>query len=197
MEGREKRVRTTVVSGHHRGMEPAPVLIDGEAILRRWRMDDAATLHRVVTDSLDHLSPWMPWAIGGYGEADAAEYLRSTREQWDAGEAFAYANISADGEILGGCGLMRRIDPGGLEIGYWIAKPHTGRGLATRAAALLTAEAFRIGARHVEIHHDQANHRSGAIPERLGFTRIGTAVPKVPGGTASTGTLVVWRRSAP
>jgi ribosomal-protein-serine acetyltransferase len=186
-----------MASGHHRRMEPARLLTDGDVILRKWREEDAPALQRVISDSLDHLAAWMPWAVGGYSEADAADYLQLTQERWAADKAYDYANVSADGEILGGCGLMRRIDPGGLEIGYWIAKRHTGRGLVTRAAALLTGEAFRLGARHVEIHHDQANHRSGAIPARLGFTRIGTAVSAMPGGTASTGTLVVWSRPGP
>ncbi|WAL63011.1 GNAT family N-acetyltransferase [Amycolatopsis cynarae] len=178
-------------------MEPSTTLTDGEVRLRRWRVKDAVVLHRAVNESLDHLAPWMPWAVDGYSEADAIAYLRLCQERWRTGEAFDYALVGAEEEILGSASLMARLAPGALEIGYWIGQPHTGRGLATRASALLAAEAFRIGARSVEIHHDQANVRSGKIPERLGFTRIGTVPPKLPGGTASTGVLVVWRKTVP
>ncbi|NKQ53783.1 GNAT family N-acetyltransferase [Amycolatopsis sp. K13G38] len=174
-------------------MEPAETLSDGEIRLRRWRRGDARTVHRVVNASLDHLAPFMPWAVGGYSRADAADFIRSSDEEWRAGKAFSYAVLGARGEVIGSCGLMRRIAEGGLEIGYWLAREHTGRGIATRAARLLTDEAFRIGARHVEIHHDPANIRSGLIPERLGYTRIGTMPATQPGGSAGTGKLVVWR----
>jgi len=175
------------------GMEPAETLSDGEIQLRRWRRRDADTLHRVVGDSLDHLKPFMPWAVEGYGKADAADFLRLSREEWRQGKAFSYAILDADGEVAGSCGLMRRIGEGGLEIGYWLARTHTGRGIATRAARLLTDEAFRIGASHVEIHHDPANVRSGLVPARLGYTRTGTVEATKPSGTEGTGKLVVWR----
>ncbi|HVW43065.1 MAG TPA: GNAT family N-acetyltransferase [Amycolatopsis sp.] len=174
-------------------MEPAQTLTDGAVRLRRWRDDDVADVHEAVSDSLDHLAPFMPWAVEGYSEADAAEFLRQAREEWRAGDAFAYAIVDAQGTVIGSCSLMRRIGEGGLEIGYWLAATATGRGVATRASALLTAEAFRIGAGFVEIHHDPANVRSGLIPRRLGYTRIGTVLSMQPGGTAGTGKLVVWR----
>jgi ribosomal-protein-serine acetyltransferase len=178
-------------------MEPAPELSDGEVFLRRWRDEDAPALYRAVNDTLDHLAPFMPWAVDGYSEADSVEFLATTQRRWRDGEVFDYANVSADGEIMGACGLMSRVGNGGLEIGYWIGKRYTGRGLVTRAAALLTAEAFRIGAGRVEIRHDEANERSALIPRRLGFTRVGTAPAELPGGTASTGVHVFWRLLAP
>ena len=174
-------------------MGPADTLTDGEVRLRRWRDDDLAEVHEAVTDSLNHLAPFMPWAVDSYSEADAAEFLRLAREEWRDGKAFAYAIVDAQDEVIGSCSLMRRIGEGGLEIGYWLAATETGRGIATRASALLTAEAFRVGARFVEIHHDPANVRSGLIPERLGYVRVATVPTTQPGGTAGTGKLVVWR----
>ncbi|TNC22992.1 GNAT family N-acetyltransferase [Amycolatopsis alkalitolerans] len=175
-------------------MEPAVELSDGEIRLRRWRTDEAAALYSVVHDSLDHLARFMPWAADRYSEADAVEFLATTEREWQDGEAFSYAIVTDDDEIIGACGLMTRIGDGGLEIGYWLGKPHTGRGVATRATALLVTEAFRIGANRVEIRHDQANERSGLIPARLGFTRVGSAPADLAGGT---GIHVHWRLPAP
>lgn len=176
---------------------PVEILPDGEVTLRRWRVADAEALRRAVSGSLDHLAPWMPWAVDGYGESDAAAFLALTRKKWESGEAFEYAILGAGEEVAGSCGLMARIGPGGLEIGYWLAKPRTGRGWATRAARLLTAEAFRMGADRVEIVHDVANERSAAVPRRLGFAPVGRSPAQLPGGTASTGTILVWRLLAP
>jgi RimJ/RimL family protein N-acetyltransferase len=41
--------------------------------------------------------------------------------------------------VIGSSGLMRRIGPGGLDIGYWLHPAWTGKGLATTAVAALTA----------------------------------------------------------
>jgi RimJ/RimL family protein N-acetyltransferase len=172
---------------------PAETLSDGEVLLRRWRDDDAETVHRMVNGSLGHLAQWMPWAVDGYTEQDAAQFLKVTQAGWRSGESFDYAIIAPDRAVVGSCGLMARIGPGGFEIGYWLGEDYTGRGLVARAAELLTAEAFRVGAERVEIVHDVANTRSGAVPKRLGFTEVTKRAAELRGGTASTGVVAVWR----
>ena len=49
-------------------IEHAPVT------LRRFRADDLDALFQAVTESLDHLRPWAPWAAD-YSRASAQEYL--------------------------------------------------------------------------------------------------------------------------
>ncbi len=151
---------------------PREILAHGPVTLRRWRAADADVVYRAVTESLDHLRPWMPWAAD-YDLASATGFVRQCELDWESGAAFNYAIISGD-DIAGSCGLMARIGPGGLEIGYWVHGERTGRGLATAAAAALTAEAFTLpGIDWVEIVHDAANVASGRIPRKLGFTEIG------------------------
>lgn len=163
--------------------------------LRRWRPSDVDLILRVVTESADHLTPWMSWATG-FDRAGAADYLRRCDDDWRGGKAYNFAIVAAGDEVVGGCGLMARIGPGGLEIGYWLHPHHTGRGIATRAAAALTAEAFRIGAERVEIVTDVANVRSAAIPRRLGFVEIARRPTDQPPTPARRGVNIVWRLSA-
>jgi ribosomal-protein-serine acetyltransferase len=176
------------------GMEtPAETLTDSEVTLRRWQHDQLDVVHHVVSDSVDHLAPWVIWAADGYEERDAAEFLELAAMNWARGEAFDYAICLPDGEVIGGCGLMRRIGPGGLEIGYWISRHHTGRGFVTKAVRLLVQEAFRIGAERVEILHDVLNVRSGAVPERLGFTMVEQRPSDQPPTSATSGVDQLWR----
>jgi hypothetical protein len=42
--------------------------------LRRYRDDDLDDLVRAVTESEDHLRPWLPWAAG-HSRASEAEFL--------------------------------------------------------------------------------------------------------------------------
>lgn len=164
----------------------------GEVTLRRWREQDVAALHQVVQESMEHLRPWVPWVADGYPPEAARAFVTSTVDDWDRGAAFNYA-IFVSGRLAGAASLMARVGPGGLELGYWLHPDHAGRGVATRAASLLVAEAFRVGAERVEIITDVANTRSAAIPKRLGFTVVDRRPPQEPITPGEDGLDVVWR----
>src|SRR5262249_42727348 len=104
---------------------PNELVFRAPVTLRRFRAEDHEALYRAVTESLDHLRPWLPWAQD-YSRASAEEYLARSVRHWDDGTEYNYA-ILAGGVLAGGAGLMARIGPGGLEIGYWVHRAHTGR----------------------------------------------------------------------
>lgn len=161
--------------------------------LRRWRASDADLCFRLVSESLEHLRPWMPWATADYSHADAADFLARSEEDWSAGNAFNYL-IVADGMPAGSAGLMARIAPGGLEIGYWVHPDLTARGIATAAAAALTDAAFALpGIDHVEIHHDELNLASGRIPAKLGYKAIETRRGRFEPAPGESGVDQIWR----
>jgi RimJ/RimL family protein N-acetyltransferase len=173
---------------------PRETLAHGPVTLHRWRAGagPAAELAKAVTETQDELRPFMPWARGEYGLADAEEFLASCEQGWESGTEFNYA-IRSSGELAGSIGLMARIGPGGLEIGYWVHRAWTSRGLATAATAALVDQAFRLpGVDRVEIIHDELNVPSGKIPRKLGFTEIERR-PLDPPALGGTGFGVVWR----
>lgn len=172
----------------------ADELSRGPVVLRRWRRADAEDLYRAVSESLEHLSPWMAWAAHGYSTADAVAYIARTEELW--GTDYDYAIVAPGPALVGSCSMMSRIGPGGFEIGYWVHPAHLGLGYATAAAAALTSEAFRIGADRVEIVHDLANVASGAIPRRLGFRELDRRAPQEERTAGEAGVDVVWRLCA-
>ncbi|GGS20355.1 GNAT family N-acetyltransferase [Actinokineospora fastidiosa] len=151
---------------------------------------DPVTVQRLVADAQPHLAPWMAWAAGEYTVESASSFLLDAATGWAAGTSFCYL-IAPGGVPIGACGLERRIGPRGLEIGYWLHPAHTGKGRAT--ATLLTLARTLDDIDHVEIHHDAANHASGAIPRRLGFTLVETAEPRPITAPAETGVGMIWR----
>ena len=172
----------------HEGLDARPdeVIENGPVILRRYREDDLDAVFRAVTESIDHLRPWAPWAQG-YDRESAAGFLASSIQGWDEGTVFNYA-ITTEGVLAGGIGLMARIGPGGLEIGYWVHQAFIRRGLATAASAALVEQAFRLpGVNRVEIVHDELNVASGGVPRKLGFTEVERRAldPAAPGGRVS------------
>jgi len=174
--------------------QPPETLVRDQVLLRRYRSDDLDTLEPLIAESLEHLLPWMAWAAD-HSRANVEGYLARVQQQWQDGTAYDYAIVADGGVLVGSCSLMRRIGPGGLEIGYWIHPGWTGRGLVTMAAAALTSAAFALpGTTHVEIHHDEANKASGAVPERLGYTLVSRTADAVRGSApGETGVSVVHR----
>ncbi|MET8565387.1 GNAT family protein [Streptomyces flaveolus] len=173
--------------------EPAENLTSDRVALRRWRTTDLDALDRAISESLDHLVPWMPWAADP-GRQQTAGFLARSHEEWETGQAFGYA-ITTGGVVTGSCGLHRRIGAGGLDIGYWLHPRWTGRGLATMAAGALVHQGFQLaGIDRVEIHHDAANPASGAVAARLGFTEVGRVqAPDGPAAPGEVGIHVIWR----
>ena len=172
---------------------PGELLTYGPVTLRRWRAADSEAVCNLVLGSMEHLRPWLPWAAG-FGPQDAAQFTERCEQEWESGTAFNYA-VTSGGVAVGSCGLMARIGPGGLEIGYWVDAGHLRRGLATAAAAALVSAAFGLpGIDRVEIVHDEANVASSGVPRKLGFTQIARRPhPDGPETSAESGTDVVWR----
>jgi RimJ/RimL family protein N-acetyltransferase len=163
------------------------------AVVRRHRLDDLDALQQAIEESRDHLRPWMIWA--DQTRQETASFLRGAREKWDAGEEFAFLVVDdADDRVLGGGGLHRRAGPEALEIGYWLRADATGRGVITAAARALTDAAFDLdGIERVEIHCDEANVRSAAVPRRLGYS-LAELRDKPPAAPAERGREMVWVR---
>ena len=164
---------------------PAPYRVETERlVIRCYEPRDAPLLKDAVDSSLDHLRPWMPWAEH---EPQTLEekivLLKSFRAQFDANESFVMGIFSADEkEQIGGSGLHPRVDPGGLEIGYFIRASATRQGYVTESTAALTRVGFEVcGADRIEIRVDPANEASLGVPRKLGFTEEATLRRRLPG----------------
>lgn len=170
-------------------------MLIGDLVLERWSIDDLDSLFVAITANLEHLRPWMPWAAN-HSRESVIEFLCESEAGWERGARFEYAIRDRDEAMLGSAGLMGRIGPGGLEIGYWLDARHTGRGIATLAAAALSEMGLALSTvERVEIHHDEANAASGAIPRRLGFVQV-AFVETQPQAAAETGRDLHWRLDA-
>ncbi|HLM63626.1 MAG TPA: GNAT family N-acetyltransferase [Acidimicrobiales bacterium] len=165
----------------------------GDLVMRRWRRSDVPALSAAVAESIDHLRPWMPWAAAEpLAPADREALIARWERSWETGDEFNYG-LFVGGRVAGSAGLMRRIGPGGLEIGYWVHVAHVRRGLATTASTALTDVAFtQPEVTHVEIHHDLANVASGRVPARLGFRLVGDE-PDEPTAPSEVGVARIWR----
>jgi len=149
---------------------PDPALADGEVLLRPWRPADAGALARAWAD--DEVARW----TGVPERTDRAAALR-----WIAGDADRRARglaldlvVEVAGAVAGEVGLSG-FDAGSrtVEVGWWVAPSHRGRGLATRAAGLVAAWAVAELSVDMAIARcDPANPASGAVARAAGFIRL-------------------------
>lgn len=164
---------------------PPPYRIETERlVIRCYEPRDAPLLKDAVDSSLDHLRPWMPWAEHEPQTLEEKiDLLKSFRAQFDANENFVMGIFSGDEkEQIGGSGLHPRVDPGGLEIGYFIRASATRQGYVTESTAALTRVGFEVcGADRIEIRVDPANEASMGVPRKLGFTEEATLRRRLPG----------------
>lgn len=171
------------------------VVVGPRLVLRRWRVSDVEILRDAIQRSVDHLRPWMSWiAFEPLSDREREALIRRWEDDWAADREVVFGAFLGD-EVVGGCGLHRRAGPNTMEIGYWVHVDHLRQGCATEMARILTSAAFTVpGIERVEIHHDKANTRSGAIPQALGFNLDGESSVK-PHTPAAIGIDVAWSMS--
>lgn len=141
-------------------------------VLRCWEPTDARLFEPALRVSREHIGAWIPPVWDEPSELDdIARRLGQFRAEFHAGIGFVYAMLDAtETEVLGEAGLMPRIGPGALEIGYWVHVDHVGLGLATEATRALTLAGLALNeVDRIEIHCDAANIPSAAVPRRLGY----------------------------
>ena len=165
-----------------------------DGVLSRVREADGEGIALAVRASLDHLRPWMPWATEAAAQVEAQRVrCREAEDLWERGSAYIYAlRQSHEGSVIGTFGLHRRVGPGAIEVGYWVHVDFAGRGYATAGAAALTQAGSALAdVERLEIHTDEANVMSAAIPRRLGY-RLDRVEIRPPEAPAESGRLQIW-----
>jgi RimJ/RimL family protein N-acetyltransferase len=150
-----------------------PTLRDDDSlILRPRRPEDADAL---VAACQDPEIPRWTRVPSPYTREDALEFIASSQRDAETGESVGVlAFDDRTGELLGSLSIMDLLaEPGYGEIGYWLAAPARGRGIATRAVRLLTDwghETLQLDRIEIIVHQD--NTASHGVPQRAGYERL-------------------------
>ncbi|MBS2964319.1 GNAT family N-acetyltransferase [Actinocrinis puniceicyclus] len=171
---------------------PEQFAVDG-MLVRRWTADDEQAGYEAITASYEPLHAWMDWISEPRTRQEHREWIERQLASWPSGFSYNYGVFdAAAGTLLAVIGVHDRVGPGGLEIGYWCHIDHTGKGVITRAARALTDILLALpGVDRVEIHCDEANERSAAVPRRLGY-RLDRIEDDTIAAPLETGRAMVW-----
>jgi RimJ/RimL family protein N-acetyltransferase len=153
-------------------MTKAHKIITERAVIRRYEITDAWMLKKTIDENLEHLRHWMPWVRNEPETLKAKlERVQNFRDSFYAGTDATFAVLNhGETELLGSTGLHPRITGNAREIGYWLAAPYTGKGLATEIVRALLKTGFEIELLdRIEIRCDVKNKASIRIAEKCGF----------------------------
>jgi hypothetical protein len=135
--------------------------------LRPWTIDDVATL----TEYYNNVNIWnnlRNYIPHPYNAADAEKFINTQIEIFPT---LNFAILNED-EIVGGIGitLLDDVYIMNVELGYWIAEPFWGQGIATIAVGLMTqyvVETFAINRIVAEVF--DYNKASMRVLEKNGY----------------------------
>ena len=115
------------------------VLQGQRCTLRRWRVDDAASLveHANNINVAKHLRDRFPHP---YTARDAQLFLKAI----STADPPTNLAIDVDGDAVGGLGYVpgSDIERYSAEVGYWLGEACWGRGIVTEALRIFTEHAF-------------------------------------------------------
>lgn len=144
--------------------------VDETISLRLIEDQDADDLFTLVQANREHLRQGVRWVEHIHSLRDMRTAIQRARKRLATDRGWE-AVIRVQGQTVGMIRLSRRepLDEIG-EIGYWLARPFTGRGIMTRSVAAMTSFGFAtLGLQKIIICCEPENHRSAGIPRRLGF----------------------------
>lgn len=114
-----------------------------ECQLRPWRLSDAADLATAIGSKKvqDNLRDGIPFP---YTEDDARAFIREMLDA-DPDAVYAYA-ITVEDRAIGSIGVYRQgnIHRRTAELGYYLAEPFWGKGLATSAVSAVCTASLTV-----------------------------------------------------
>lgn len=135
---------------------------------------DADELFSLTDANRGHLRQWLPWLDGVRRVDDTRTFIRAAQAQAARNDGLQLA-MTVDGRIAGVIG-HHHVDwrNRSTSLGYWIGESYQGRGFTTAACRALITRAFDAARlNRIEIRCAAGNHRSRAVPIRLGLREEG------------------------
>jgi RimJ/RimL family protein N-acetyltransferase len=139
-----------------------------------WAEDAPALAAAIADERIVRNLATAPWP---YRLRDAEAFLAQPRDPV-LPALLVFERTEAAPRLVGSCGLGRR-PSGAIELGYWIARPFWGRGIATEASQALIGIARALRLPSLQASHFLDNPASGRVLEKLGFEPVGIVAPRL------------------
>ena len=151
-----------------------PIAVAEHVTLAPLQIEDAGELFRLTDANRDYLRRWLPWLDSIKRVTHTRAFIQAARSYSESRKGLQLA-IRRHDRIAGIVGYhpiewRNRL----TSLGYWVGEDYQGLGLVTASCRALLTHAFNdVRLNRVEIRCAVANHRSRAVPTRLGFRQEG------------------------
>jgi len=151
-----------------------PVIETGRLVLRPLRGTDLGDIVAGIGDlAVSRMLARVPYP---YARSDGEDFLGKARRNAVSGRSF-FLIVEYDGRLIGGIGIGAM--PYICEFGYWLARPHWGKGFATEASRAVLAYGFDVlRLRLVRSGVFVDNPASLRVQHKLGFRRVGVGLKR-------------------
>ncbi|MGE5563470.1 MAG: GNAT family N-acetyltransferase [Bacillota bacterium] len=144
-------------------------------LLRPGFPEDAPALASAIADeAIVRNLATAPWP---FRMRDAEAFLAKPRDPV-LPSFLIFERTDGPPRLVGSCGLGRR-PSGAVELGYWVARSHWGRGIATESGRALVDIARALGLPQLEASHFIDNPASARVLDKLGFESTGIIAPRM------------------
>ncbi len=146
------------------------ITVDNEIYLEKIRLSDAGLVFETIRRDRKYLRTWLPFVDQTRKLQDTILYIESILSETEKDKNEVYT-IWYQEEFAGLVGYKEidRINHK-TEIGYWLAEKMQGKGIMTRTVNKLIDFGFRnLDMNRIQIRVATGNHKSAAIPARLGL----------------------------
>ncbi len=147
------------------------IVVSNEILLERIGMRDAEAIFTAIDQNRSHLGKWLPFVSYTKAIGDSETFIQTiilNREE-TLNEVYT---IWFKGDFAGTIGFHNtdRVNEK-TEIGYWLIREMTGKGIVTKCCNKLTEIAFeKMGMNRITIRCAIGNWTSERVAQRLGFT---------------------------
>jgi ribosomal-protein-serine acetyltransferase len=148
--------------------------IDAELRLELIAAKHSAAVFELATANKTYLAEWLAWVENMHDIDFIRNFIEGSQARTANETEFAFV-IKKNDKIVGRISV-HKIDRQNKigELGYWLAKSEQGQGIMAKAVQRIVNFCFaELHLQRIEIKCAVKNHKSQAIPRKLGFAQEG------------------------
>ncbi|MBI3017612.1 MAG: GNAT family N-acetyltransferase, partial [Deltaproteobacteria bacterium] len=150
------------------------ISVDSKIKLRVLDKGHAAKLFELTMNNRAYLKQWLPWVDKNTELKNTVDFIEFTLDLFSKRQGAHYGIFCP--QLVGVIGF-HKLDwiNKKMELGYWLGESLQGKGIMTKACQAMIKYAFSdLNFNRAHIACATRNHKSSAIPKRLGFRLEGT-----------------------
>jgi ribosomal-protein-serine acetyltransferase len=136
---------------------------------------DKIAIYNLVNKNREYIGSFLPWVEATKDETDILNFIKNSCDQLKEMTGVNY-KILMDNEIIGAIGFfINNIRTKTFEIGYWIDKDKSGKGIVTKLIPFIENICFQyFEAQKIEIRCAIQNIGSNRIAHKCNYSLEGT-----------------------